>query len=552
MITHAERGVAAGAAWQPSWNPLYVRVHQVEMQSEGAAPEPQENVDATDPMVDARQIEELVEPLVERNGTSLERVQLKGATGIGNEFLRLRLREPGPRTDGIRQLLLSAPERVTGFRDLLVSEDDALAAALSLPQTNLAALCSQVDAPELAPRPVDLLFGLRDLSLFLAQAAEHGLYWAAPNIGQIGAQHDGPAAPAGLRRLHLMFTAWDQLSGFAGDPVDLLKALASALTLLREQADQSGFAYSAQQLDVLLSWLEEVSLQPILDYKALAELADRIVPRYELASQTNSGQVRDHNEDASLLLAMEQGSSTGSRLTLAAVADGMGGHQSGEVASSLALDLLRQQLAAALLAPRSSPVNPRRMPEQLAQIIPAIDRALSERAQLDPQLGGMGTTLVGFANLAQLSTQTADGAAAPGQSCTVVFNVGDSRAYLLTPTGLRRLSRDHSFVQDLLDSGAISADEAFDHPQKNVITRCLGGGDSSAEPDVHVFTPGPGEAILLASDGLTDMLTETQLWRSIGEADTADLNELAGLLIAAANEAGGKDNITVVLIGCAL
>jgi len=524
----------------------------VEMPPEGAAPAPLDGQDATDPMVDVRQIEELVEPLVERDGVILERVQLRGAAGISNEFLRLRLHEPDARTESVRQLLLSAPERVSGFRDLLVSQDDALAAALDLPATNLAAICSQEDSPQLAPRPVDLLAGLRELALFLARAAEHGLYWAMPNIGQIGVRHEGPATPDGLQRLRLMFTAWDQLCEVAGDPVDLLKAVASALTLLREQADRHGFDFAVKHLDNLLTLLEETSRQPSLDYGTLAEMAARIIPRYELASQTASGQVRDHNEDASLLLTLAQASGTGAQLTLAAVADGMGGHQSGEVASSLALDLLRQQLAAALLAPRSTPVNPRRLPEQLAQIIPAIDRALTERAQLDPQLGGMGTTLVGVALLSQLSTQTVSGVAEPGLRCSVVFNVGDSRAYLLAPTGLRRLSRDHSLVQDLLDSGALTRAEAFDHPQKNVITRCLGGGDSSAEPDVLEFTPGPGEAILLASDGLTDMLTEERLWRAIGEAGTADLNELARQLVAAANDAGGKDNITVVLIGCAL
>lgn len=535
-----------------SWNPFKKKDEPVESPGAAAAAA-SDGTDATDPMGAAGQVEELVEPLRERNGVLLERVQLRGPAGGGGEFMRMSVREAGRRADAVRELLLSGADDTTGFRDLLVCGDFALAAALELPDHNLAELTAKQESPQAAPRPADLLIGMRDLARFLALAKrEFGLGWPAPNIVHIGVRRDGDGAPDGFGRLHLQFAAWDQLEFDAGEPLELLTALASALTLLQEHAIRNGFDYAEQQLGNLLSRLEEISMLPHLDYATLAELVAHIEPRFELASHTADGQVREHNEDASLLLSLEQTSNTGARFVLAAVADGMGGHQSGEIASSLALDLLRQQLGTALLAPRSSPVNPRRLPEQLEQIVPAIGRALSERAQLDPQLGGMGTTLIGFASLGQLTNQSVGGSAKSGMRCAAVFSVGDSRAYLLTPLGLRRLSRDHSLVQDLLDSGAISEKEAADHPQRNVITRCLGGGSSNGEPDVFEFTAGPGEIILLASDGLTDMLSEEELWRAVGEADTTDLDALARHLVEAADVAGGKDNITVVLIGCGL
>lgn len=509
--------------------------------------------DATDPMVDVSQVEEVATLLRDYNGARIERVTVSGAAGVSDEFLRLSIREAGSRTDAIRQLLLNAPERVTGFRDLLVSADSALAASLELPDTSLATACTQEDDPALWPRPLDLLHGLRELALLLAAARDnHGLGWSMPNSGQVGVIRERFELAGGLMRQRLVFSAWDQLSGEPGDPADLVILVASSLSLLREQAERHGFEYARWQLDGLLAKLNDLVLQPGLDYAAIADLAAQLEPRFEVAHCTGSGKVRDHNEDASLLMTLDQASNTGAQLTLAAVADGMGGHQSGEIASSLALDLLRQQLSMALLAPRSTPINPRRLAEQLAVIIPAIDRALTERAQLDPQLGGMGTTLVGFAQLSQLTTQSATGESRSGMRSAVVFHVGDSRAYLLTPTGPRLLTRDHSLVQDLLDSGTITAAEAFDHPQKNVITRCLGGGDSSSEPDVHEFTPGPGEVLLIASDGLTDMLRDAEIWRVIGETGGTDLEVVAHKLLAAANEAGGKDNITVLLIGCVL
>jgi protein phosphatase len=242
------------------------------------------------------------------------------------------------------------------------------------------------------------------------------------------------------------------------------------------------------------------------------------------------------------------------------VADGMGGHASGEVASSLALDLLRLQLAQLALPPRSRTFSTAGLEQDLRTVVGGIGRALHERAALEPGQAGMGTTLTGVALLEPQSTLRVD---LPAAACCV-FNVGDSRSYLLTAQGLHQLSTDHSYVGELLAAGQLSEEDAFTHPQKNVITRCLGGGSGSdSTPDVFSFTPGPGEILLLCSDGLTDALRTSEVRRALDSVpfDAASggpgahflpdyLRALAGALIAAANEAGGPDNITVVLVAC--
>ena len=537
-----------------SWNPFRKReAEEPEAESVPGNGQPADaggdRDDATDPLVQAGHVEERCELLREQNGIRLERVEVWGPAGLSDSFIRLLVHEHGPQADKLRALLLDGPEEVTGFRDLLVRDDCALAAALELPDSDLASLLARPVGTTPRPRAIDLLRGLRafaQLCTYMEQ--EHGLYWQHPSARQIGVKGEGPAEPAGLRRHRLLLGAWDQLSGDRVEPAALVVLLATQLHQLRSEAAEVEFAYGVEQLGRLLEELERLAAPHDLTYAQLADELGALAVQFTAGSATDAGQVRAHNEDAALLMTLDQQSFAGSQLVLAAVADGMGGHLSGEVASSLALDLLRQQLGMGLLAPRSTPVEAARLGEQLESIIPAIDRALTERAQLDAQLAGMGTTLAGLAVLRRQSTTEVGGAA----ESAAVFHVGDSRAYLLTSDGPRRLTRDHSYVQQLLDSGAIGPDEAFSHPQKNVITRCLGGGTSDSAPDVSAFSPGFGEIVLLCSDGLTDVLRDGDLWRVVGEAGTADLDALARALVDAANAGGGPDNITVVLIGCGL
>lgn len=229
------------------------------------------------------------------------------------------------------------------------------------------------------------------------------------------------------------------------------------------------------------------------------------------AALSDPGQARAHNEDSLLCCAAQN---------LWAVADGMGGHQRGEVASALALETMREQVE------RGSS-----LPEAVAMAHAAIIAA----ADNDPACQGMGTTLVAV----QLE----------GRAFTLVW-VGDSRAYRIRTDQIEALSRDHSWVQEMLDAGQLSSDEARQHPRRNVITQCLGQIGHEPEPGVLVGQLQPGEILLLCSDGLTGELTDAQILEYCAAAETLD--GLVSQLIRAANQQGGRDNVSCIVLACAL
>ncbi|PTQ70111.1 Stp1/IreP family PP2C-type Ser/Thr phosphatase [Pseudomonas sp. GV071] len=229
------------------------------------------------------------------------------------------------------------------------------------------------------------------------------------------------------------------------------------------------------------------------------------------AALSVSGQVRTHNEDAVLCCPA---------LNLWAVADGMGGHQRGEVASALALDTLLEAV---------------HQGELLEHAVHSANAAIIEAGEQDPDSAGMGTTLVAvrFTN-AQFELAW----------------VGDSRAYRVSGQGIEQVSRDHSLVQELIDAGELSPDEARNHPRRNVVTRCLGQPELSLEVSVVSGTLAPGELLLLCSDGLSGEVRDEQIQQRCASAATLD--ELVEQLIASANEAGGRDNISCIVIGLAV
>lgn len=233
----------------------------------------------------------------------------------------------------------------------------------------------------------------------------------------------------------------------------------------------------------------------------------RIAETLEYACASVPGQVRAHNED-SLLSCPELG--------LWVIADGMGGHQRGEVASAMAVDSLRHSIAQQL---------------PLTDAVRVANQAIIQAAQQDPDSQGMGTTLVAL----RLS----------GSAYELAW-VGDSRAYLLSATGIQALSRDHSWVQAMIDAGQLSASEARSHPRKNVITQCL--GQASLELEVgHVQGElSAGQFILLCSDGLHGELTDQRILQLCTRAKSAEA--AVDALVDAANAAGGKDNISCVLV----
>jgi serine/threonine protein phosphatase PrpC len=207
------------------------------------------------------------------------------------------------------------------------------------------------------------------------------------------------------------------------------------------------------------------------------------------------------------------------RAPLFVVADGMGGAQAGEVASEIAV----RQFEGGL--PDGEDPG-----EALAALIRAANARIHEQARSDAQHAGMGTTTTA----AYLTGDT-----------VVVAHVGDSRCYLLRDGDLIRLTRDHSLVGELVARGKLTEEQAESHPQRSVITRAL-GPEASVEVDVEAFPARAGDVFLLCSDGLTSMVHEPQLKPLLADRNRP-LAQTGRMLIAAANEAGGRDNITVIL-----
>lgn len=230
-------------------------------------------------------------------------------------------------------------------------------------------------------------------------------------------------------------------------------------------------------------------------------------------SATDVGMVRATNQDQFLV-----------STPLFAVADGMGGHAAGEVASKVAVDTL----GASFHGGPSTPAG-------LAEAAHAANRQVWEHAQTDPDLRGMGTTLVAIALV--------DGD--NGAEQLAIANVGDSRAYRLHDEALEQVTVDHSLVQELIDEGQIDEEEAAIHPQRHVLTRAL-GVDPDVAVDLILLPPRPGDRFLLCSDGLIrevgDDLVASVLRRE-SDPDTA-----AAELVGLAREHGGSDNITVVVV----
>jgi len=205
------------------------------------------------------------------------------------------------------------------------------------------------------------------------------------------------------------------------------------------------------------------------------------------------------------------------RAPLFVVADGMGGAQAGEVASEMAVESFDAGIGDGTPA------------EGLVRIIQEANRRIHDRSRSDEQAAGMGTTCT---------------AAYVGDSEVTVAHVGDSRAYLWRNGELTRLTRDHSLVGELVARGKLTEEQAEAHPQRSVITRAL-GPERDVLVDVETFSARDGDVYLLCSDGLTSMIHEAGV-QPVMERP-GDLDHTGRELIAAANEAGGRDNITVIL-----
>jgi protein phosphatase len=226
-----------------------------------------------------------------------------------------------------------------------------------------------------------------------------------------------------------------------------------------------------------------------------------------MGAATDVGRVRDGNEDAHLVDDV---------IGLVAVADGIGGHRAGEVASATAIEALRSSITSG---------------RTLRESIEDANEAVFAKAQTDINLRGMGTTLT-------VGTLVAG-------NTMLLGHVGDSRAYLLHDGELRQVTVDHSLVEELVQEGRLTADEAAVHPQRSIITRSI-GTDPTVEVDVYPVELSVGDRLLLCSDGLTDMVHPEEIAATLRREE--DPTRASAVLVDAANQAGGVDNITVVIV----
>lgn len=237
------------------------------------------------------------------------------------------------------------------------------------------------------------------------------------------------------------------------------------------------------------------------------------------SAMSDRGRVRPGNEDA--FRARPD-------LGIFLVADGMGGHAAGEVASTVAADVVEQGVETALAAHQDGPA----LDAAIVDVIREADRAIRTRASREVDKAGMGTTLT-------------VAVAAPSGEHVVVAHVGDSRAYRLRDGTLHRITTDHTWVQEQIGRGLLTPEQARSHPSASVITRALGVGGTPLQVDLHREPLRRGDVFLLCSDGLTTVLDDDEIL-AILTADTT-WDTAAERLVEAANSRGGPDNITVVV-----
>jgi protein phosphatase len=250
--------------------------------------------------------------------------------------------------------------------------------------------------------------------------------------------------------------------------------------------------------------------------------------KIEIVGRTDEGQVRDHNEDFI---------SDNPTLGLAILADGMGGLNAGEVASSMAVHHLMEELIAYRLGESSIPDelgrNDEKLPMEVQVVRKSVENAndaLFHASQTQAQYAGMGTTIiVGMFHDNRLT----------------VAHLGDSRVYRFRSGVLEQVTKDHSFVQELIDKGLYTKEEARTSDKKNVVTRALGVAPF-VEVECHEYHAEVGDIYLMCSDGLHDLVADSEIERAFIELGS-NLKQLAAYLVELANANGGKDNISVIL-----
>lgn len=233
---------------------------------------------------------------------------------------------------------------------------------------------------------------------------------------------------------------------------------------------------------------------------------------------THRGVVREQNQDAFAFEKISDGR------IIALVCDGMGGARAGNIASSMAVEIFMDEFFDG--RPAADETDQGRMERSAA----LANEQVFRRSATDPECNGMGTTLV---------------AALVDQNGAVILNEGDSRAYYITNEGILRVTRDHSLVEDLVQRGDLTRDQARVHPHKNLITRAL-GAESRLHTDAFYQSMGADEYLLLCSDGLSNVVSEQEILYEVIHGGQAD--DCCQRLLEIALKRGAPDNVTVVLI----
>lgn len=244
----------------------------------------------------------------------------------------------------------------------------------------------------------------------------------------------------------------------------------------------------------------------------------------KIARHTDTGQLRSRNEDAI---------ASDASIGLAVLADGMGGYNAGDVASQMATLTITAELISSFNHMRQSgqQIDSEMASRLMSEAVDAANLAIYQVANEQQQCEGMGTTLV-------LSLFV--------DNQVVIGHIGDARAYILRNNNLKQLTNDHSLLQEQIDSGLLSQDQAKLANYKNFVTKAL-GVEPAADLEKNTFDVQVGDLYLLCSDGLTDMVESHDIETTLIEGKD-DLNALANSLIRIANQRGGKDNISVILI----
>lgn len=241
---------------------------------------------------------------------------------------------------------------------------------------------------------------------------------------------------------------------------------------------------------------------------------------FEYFCLTDPGLIRDNNEDSVSLDPENQ---------IAVLADGMGGYNAGEVASAMATSFIRTELGR-WMSEGGHEASGRELKRAMEICIDNANRSIFNAANSNPQYSGMGTTLV----MGVFHGERA-----------MIGHVGDSRCYRLREGNFMQITRDHSLLQEQIDAGLLTPEEALTAPNRNLVTRAL-GVEAVVNVELHGHAISPGDLYLLCSDGLTDMLRDDEIAAVLYEG--RDLAEMADSLIETANLHGGRDNISVVLV----